>query len=245
MGYNLLAFDVDNTITNSCSIIDDEMTNIFNILSKKFTILFISGTDCDELQRMISSKLSCDHYLLGNSGNEWRLFTNKKSIILYANNLNKNEVNEIKTGILNLIEKFKLHPLTSTADQILERGSQITLSILGRNAKNEEKKRYDPNREKRKRFISYLNTILPENKYDFFIGGTTSIDFTKKGNDKGNLLDLFIEKNNINKEKVLFFGDQLKEGGNDFSIKKKGFDCQEVLGVDDTKRKLKKIINPN
>src|SRR3989344_2316923 len=48
----------------------------------------------------------------------------------------------------------------------------------------EIKKRYDPNEKKRKIWVRFLKGHIDESKYEIKIGGTTSIDVTRKGLDK-------------------------------------------------------------
>lgn len=242
--FSFLAFDVDNTVTESCEVMDSEMVNIFTKLSKHFTLLFISGTDCKELFRMISSVLPCEHYLLGNSGIDVQFVSSEGEVIVqYSGKLSEDEIQQIVIGLEKVKQKFDLQPLTSVEDQIILRGSQITFSILGRNAPKQLKASFDPSREKRKKYSEYLYSFIPEDKYDARIGGTTSIDITCKGNDKGSNLIRFANYLGFSEQSLLFFGDQLYPGGNDYAVKEKGFCSVIVEGVDDTKDKLRLILS--
>ena len=50
------------------------------------------------------------------------------------------------------------------------------------------------------------------------IGGTTCIDFFKKGNSKGDNVLEYIKRKNWKKSECLYVGDALFEGGNDYSV---------------------------
>ncbi|PIO07555.1 hypothetical protein COU59_03300 [Candidatus Pacearchaeota archaeon CG10_big_fil_rev_8_21_14_0_10_34_12] len=239
MDERFLVFDVDNTITESCKEISDEMAKTLEKLEQG--IVFISGTNITELKRMISSKLKRKHHLLGNTGTHYVIKKENLENEIINNKLSKDEKKEIIQALKKLKEKYKLLPLTTENDQIQDRGSQITFSILGRNAPSEKKYIYDTSKDKRKKFVEYLKTILKDS-YEMTIGGTTSIDITRKGIDKGESLLNFIKINNTKKENTTFFGDQLEEGGNDYPVKKLGIKCIEVKNPEDTIQILKKFI---
>jgi len=66
------------------------------------------------------------------------------------------------------------------------------------------------------------------------MGGTTTIDITKQGIDKAYGMRKLIDQLKITKSDILFFGDRLQEGGNDYPVKAMGIDCLEVSDWHDT-----------
>src|SRR3546814_7977891 len=64
-----------------------------------------------------------------------------------------------------------------------DRGSQITFSGLGQDAPLEAKEGWDPDRAKRTALQKTLQAALPGLSIN--LGGTTSIDVTRAGVDKG------------------------------------------------------------
>ena len=139
-----------------------------------------------------------------------------------------------------LISYFDILPATSKEDQSQDRGSQITLSAIGRNAPPELKKKYDPDASKRKLWVEFLKQHLDETKYDIKIGGTTSIDVTRGGSDKEQGIRKFAEHNAFSLNSILFFGDKIFPGWNDFPATKI-VDCIQVKSPHDTIRDLRKI----
>ena len=238
--YKFLAFDVDNTITNSCAEIIDDMANTLNNLKEK--LIFISGTHAPELKRMVSSKLDREHHILANTGTHHILVSQNEEKEIHNKVLTEEEKGEILSALKRLQREHSLSPTTSEEDQIQNRGSQITMSMLGRNAPKHKKESYDPDRTKRKKFVSFLEKILGNEKYELAIGGTTSIDITKKGNEKGISLEKFIKNQSISKNDILFFGDQLSPKGNDYSVIKTGIKCIEVKNPKETLKILKTLL---
>ena len=74
------------------------------------------------------------------------------------------------------------------------------------------------------------------------MGGITSVDVTKLGIDKGYGMTKLIEMLEISKEDILFLGDRLAEGGNDYPVKAMGIDSLEVSRWQDTALALQAIL---
>jgi HAD superfamily hydrolase (TIGR01484 family) len=120
---------------------------------------------------------------------------------------------------------------------IEDRGSQITFSALGQNAPIEMKLSWDPTREKREKIAEILRQRNPE--FDVRIGGATSIDINKRGINKGYGIRRLEQFLNIGPDDILFVGDALFYGGNDYPAKATGIDCIEVKGPEETKQLIK------
>ena len=237
----MIIADVDDTICDSCQIISSEMAEVVNkLISKGYIFAFISGTKCGDLHGMISCKLFEEHHLLGNTGTIYELVKAGKRKEIYANNLTNSEKKEILDAFQKLIMQFNIKPITSTEDQLQDRDSQITLSALGRNAPFEIKRNYDPAEEKRKWWVEFLKGYLDEERYEIKIGGTTSIDVTRKGMDKELGIKKFAEHLRMPLSNILFIGDKIYPGGNDYPASKI-IDCISVKSPKETLEILKKL----
>ena len=82
--------------------------------------------------------------------------------------------------------------------------------------------------------------LLPD--LEVRIGGTTSTDVTMIGIDKAYGMRKLIDAINISMDEILFIGDKLQEGGNDYPVKAMGIDTIEVRHEDDTVYVLKGIL---
>jgi hypothetical protein len=123
---------------------------------------------------------------------------------------------------------------------IEDRGSQITFSALGQQAPIEEKKKWDPNFTKRKKIKALLDKLIPE--FSVRLGGTTSIDVTKPGIDKGYGIRKLRDILGIAIPKMVFIGDALFPGGNDYPAKEAGVVSIQVNDPNETKRVIEAII---
>ena len=236
--------DVDDTICESCQLISDEMAfEISRLVDAGFSFAFISGTKSESLQRMISSKLKKEHHILGTTGTNYTFVKNDNSVeVIYKYSLSDDEKKEIINAFDKLISNYNIQSMTTKEDQVQDRDSQITLSAIGRHASSEMKAVYDPDGKIRLEWIEFLKKHLDSEKYHMKIGGTTSVDITKKGFDKEWGIRKFAEHREIDHSEIIFFGDKLHPGGNDFAASKV-VDCIAVNNPEDTLNKLKEFFN--
>ena len=73
---------------------------------------------------------------------------------------------------------------------------------------------------------------LPE--FEVRSGGSTSVDITLKGVDKAYGMVRLAEQTGIPFDAMLFVGDRLDTGGNDYPVKALGVPCRAVTGWEDT-----------
>jgi hydroxymethylpyrimidine pyrophosphatase-like HAD family hydrolase len=73
-------------------------------------------------------------------------------------------------------------------------------------------------------------------------GGSTSIDVTRRGIDKAYGARKLMSALGLTEREILFFGDRLEPGGNDYPIKAMGIDCIEVRGGNGTISKVTKAF---
>jgi HAD superfamily hydrolase (TIGR01484 family) len=131
---------------------------------------------------------------------------------------------------------------------IEDRDSQITFSALGQDvvaALGDEgvqlKEGWDPDATKKNKLRDYLAVRLPE--FEIRVGGGTSVDITKPGIDKAYGMNKLIDMLGIAKEDILFLGDRIQPGGNDYPVKEMGIDCLEVSDWRNTVQILQGILH--
>lgn len=237
----IIIADVDETICESCQQVSREMAEQINrMVTSGYTFAFISGTKAEDLQNMISFRVNEKHHLLATTGTKYVLMEPGSHSTIYNCSLNQSEKEEILIALDKLIQQYQIVSLTTKEDQVQDRDSQITLSAIGRHASSELKAKYDIDGSKRQAWIEFLKGLLGE-KYDFKIGGTTSLDITQKGLDKEWGIRKFLKHHNLNPEQVLFMGDKIYPGGNDYPAIKV-VDCLSVKSPQDTLGKLKTIF---
>lgn len=125
-------------------------------------------------------------------------------------------------------------------EAIEDRGSQITYSALGQQAPLEEKHKRDLDFAKRKQIKATLDKLTPE--FSVRMDGATSIDVTKPGIDKAYGIRKLRDLLGISVNEMIFIGDALFEGGNDYPVKEVGVASISVRGPAETKCVVQAII---
>lgn len=236
----LFIFDKDGTLTPSKSAMQDSMAKLFMQLLTHTKVAVISGLGYTEFETQILNKLPTGASQLSNlillptSGT--RLYLWRGSWCeQYAEHLSLQEKESIMDAISGALTSASHQvPEKIYGNTIEDRGSQITFSALGQKAPLELKVAWDPNHEKRKKIISFLQQKIPG--FDLRIGGTTSIDITRKGVNKSYGIRKLEEYLHMPPEEMVYVGDSLFYGGNDYPVKATGIDCIPVKDHIDTER---------
>jgi len=126
--------------------------------------------------------------------------------------------------------------------QFEDRVCQVTFSALGQQAPHEIKKTWDPNFEKRKPLIAELKKRLPD-YLSIRAGGSTSIDVSGFEKDYGIRQVTLQLKDGINEEDVLFIGDAIFPGGNDYAVTKTNVRYHPTRSLEHTKELIELILN--
>ena len=240
----LVVFDLDGTLAQSKSAVDAEMATLLNQLLGTVKVSVISGGDWSQFQKQVLSHLSSDDRLknlslLPTCGT--RFFQYETSWEqLYAENFSPEQKEKIVSSLKKAIEQSGLKAEKVWGEVIEDRGSQITFSALGQEAPLEEKVKWDPDFTKRKKMKAILDTLIPE--FSVRLGGSTSIDVTKPGIDKAYGIRKLRDILGIAIEEMIFVGDALFPGGNDYPAEQAGVVSIRVRDPHETKRVIEAII---
>ena len=240
----LIIFDLDGTLAESKSAIDQEMAALLINLLKVARVSIISGGDWPQFQKQVLAFLPADKTLkrlaiLPTCGTKFYQYK-KGWKQLYAENFTDEEKSKIITNLNQAVEASGFKAKKTWGEQIEDRGSQITFSALGQQAPLEEKKKWDPNFAKRKKIKLRLDKSLKE--FSVQMGGATSIDITKPGIDKAYGIRKLKKVLDIKISQMVFIGDALFEGGNDHPARTTGVDCIQVRDPEETKRVIEAIV---
>jgi HAD superfamily hydrolase (TIGR01484 family) len=179
-------------------------------------------------------------YLMPTSGTQLKVWKGSW-VQVYAEHLSPKEKEKIMISLGDSLRGAGYEKPAVVYGQLIEdRGSQITFSAVGQNAPYEVKVAWDTKREMREKIAALLRTKIPE--YDVRLGGLTSIDITKRGINKAYAIRKLEAYLKMTAEDIVFVGDALFYGGNDYPAKATGVDCIEVKGPEDTKAFVKTLL---
>lgn len=240
----LIIFDLDGTLAKSKSPIDQEMAELLKSLLEVAEVSIISGGDWPQFEKQVLDHLPKNSLfqklsILPTCGTKFYQFKDDWKE-LYEENFTVQEKNQILESVNEAIKNSKLEIKKTWGEQIEDRGSQITFSALGQEAPLAEKKGWDDDFAKRKKIVEPLKKSLKD--FSIGMGGTTSIDITKPGIDKAYGINKLKELLNIEIPEMLFVGDALFEGGNDYPARSTGAKCIQVRDPEETKRIIETVI---
>ncbi len=254
----LIIFDLDGTLADSKAPLDNDMADLIIKLLEVKKVAVISGGMFTQFEKQFLSNLPASTNLLKNlfllptTGTRMYAWKDsgieKNSVELsagwhegYSENISPEDRKNIIKNIEEAWEEsdYKL-PEHIFGERIEDRESQVTFSALGQEAPLELKKAWDPDKSKRQTIVNILKEKLPH--FDVSMGGSTSVDVTMRGVNKAYGVNRLRDFLNIPLERMLFIGDEVIPGGNDYSVKEGGVDCINVSGKEETKEIIKELI---
>lgn len=247
----IAAFDLDGTLTESKLPMTPSMAVTICDLARVATVAVISGGSFNQFKKQLLDAL--DHFgvdpelshfiLLPTSGSqryeydsvskEWKL-TDKEDL-----------PQDLKIKIMEGLQKIEQSnaydiPLEKFGERTEDRGTQITFSGFGQEAPIEKKQAWDPDQSKRKKIKETLEVMIPE--VDIRIGGMTSIDILNKGFDKSVGLRRLLSKLDLKKEDMIFVGDAVFPGGNDYSPSQAGIETVSIRNPAETESLIRRWL---
>ena len=233
----LLAFDLDGTLALSKQPLDEEMAGRIADLLDVAMVDIISGGDWPQFETQVVSRLPAradlrNLFIQPTTGTKlyrwdgaWRP--------VYAELFTPDERRKIEESLDAAMKAEGFDQGRTWGDRIEDRGSQITFSGLGQQAPLDAKEAWDPDRAKRVALQARLRVALPDLSIN--IGGSTSIDITRQGVDKQYGLKKLLPVAGVEAREVLFVGDAIFPGGNDYPAKEMGLDTIRVDNIDQTR----------
>lgn len=248
MKKKVIVFDLDETLTETTSPITAEMSRLLDQLLVKYQVCVISGGDISQFRKQFIDYIKVDEkhleslHLMPTCGTRYYnySFKNHDWKQIYAEEFSVANKKIIISALEEAIDESGYRIENPKGPLIDDRGSQISYKALGRDAEPAEKKAWDPSGEKKHKVRDILAAKIPE--FEVRVGGTTSVDITKKGIDKAYGMKKLMETLSVKKEDILFIGDRLFEGGNDYPVKLMGIDTIAVEGYEHTPRVARDIL---
>ncbi len=240
----LVVFDLDGTLAPSKGAIDAETGALLGRLLTVARVSVISGGDWPQFEKQLLSNVPKDAplarlSLLPTSGTKFFDYDGgwKKR---YSEDLSDDDRKRIGDALKAALEQSHFKPEKTWGETIEDRGTQITFSALGQQAPIEEKSKWDPDFTKRKAIKAILDGPLAG--FSVRLGGTTSIDITKPGIDKAYGIRKLRDVLGIGIDEMIFVGDAIFPGGNDYPAKEAGCTSICVRDPDETKRVIEAIV---
>lgn len=252
----VIAFDLDGTLAPSKSPLPEEVGEALNGLLDHFQVCVISGGKFTQFEKQLLNGLKTSPeklnrlHLMPTCGTRYYKYNKAKKSwdIVYAEDFKPAETSKIINALNKGFDDLGYRAEKVYGETVEDRGSQVTFSALGQDIVDELgeegvrlKEEWDPGNAKKNELRQHIAKMIPE--FEVRVGGITSIDVTKLGIDKGYGMKKLMEILSIEMDDILFIGDRLSEGGNDYPVKAMGIDSIEVSHWRDTVTAVTAILH--
>jgi HAD superfamily hydrolase (TIGR01484 family) len=237
----VIMFDLDDTLSEAKTNMEQSMADAITQLLTQAHVAVITGSKWEQCKAQMVDQLPSYAplhrlHILPNCGTRLFQYDGTSWNPVYSELLGEEEKVAIREALLTSMQG--MYDASTTYGEIIEdRGSSIAFSALGQQAPIEIKKSFDPEKTIRLKMLEKLIPMLPE--HEVKIGGTTTIDITKKGMDKGWGIKRFAEHHGVELRDIGFLGDAIFPGGNDYPAKEIGLDCIQVNNPHDTEKHIR------
>ncbi|WP_298040726.1 HAD-IIB family hydrolase [uncultured Microbacterium sp.] len=243
----LVAFDLDDTLAPSKSAIDPRIAAQLRALLRVADVAIISGGNEAQFRSQVIAHLGDVEpallermHLLPTCGTRYLRHDGTDFTPVYAHDLSEKEKTAALTALREEAERLGLWEPAPWGEILEDRGSQITFSALGQKAPGEAKLAWDPSGSKRIALRDAVAARVPD--LEVRAGGSTSIDITRAGIDKAFGMTALVEHTGVPLSDMLFYGDRLDDGGNDYPVLALGVRCIAVEGWEDTAARLDELL---
>lgn len=251
----VIAFDLDGTLAPSKSPLPDRISEVLNQLLERFHVCVISGGKFEQFEKQLLSGLQASPeklerlHLMPTCGTRYYNYNlgRKEWEKVYSEDFKPEETKQIIDALNKGFDDLGYRAKKTYGETIEDRGSQVTFSVLGQDIVDvlgeegvRQKEEWDPDNSKKGELRDYIAPLIPD--FEVRVGGVTSIDVTKLGIDKAYGMRKLTEILDISQDDVLFLGDRIREGGNDYPVKVMGIDCIEVSNWQDTALAIQAVL---
>lgn len=235
----IMAFDLDDTLAPSKSPLADEMVAALRRLLTATEVCIISGGQFSQFESQvldrlgeISEELTSRLHLMPTCGTQYLRRIGGAWHLEYAEHLEPGAKALAMAALEDHARRLGYWETRTWGPVLEDRGSQVTFSALGQTAPVAEKLRWDPRGLKKQSLRDAVAGDLPD--LEVRSGGSTSIDITKRGVDKAYGMRKLAAATGVDLDDMLFVGDRLDEGGNDYPVRALGVRCIAVESWLDT-----------
>lgn len=249
----IISFDLDGTLAPSKSVLPARMAELLNQLLEKYQVCIISGGKYELFQRQVLTQITNDPELLSKlhlmptSGTRYYSYNGGDWQMNYAEDFNDAQKAEITKALQEGLDESGYKVEKTYGKVIEDRDSQISLSILGQEIVEElgdkgleMKEAWDPDGTKKLKIRDIIAPKIPN--FEVRAAGATTIDVTKPGIDKAYGMQKLMDATGASKQDILFLGDKIIPGGNDYAVKEFGIDCIAVRSWEDTAYAVEALV---
>ena len=230
----LIAFDLDGTLTQHKTPLETENRTVLDRLRQRYQLLMVGAGQCSRIFHQME-EYPID--IIGNYGMQYsRYDPSTGGLMPVYDRTVPCDRESVERRVTALRQKYGYTAYCGENVEFHPSGC-VTFPLLGTGATASEKLAFDPDRSIRRRFYKDVADTFPE--YTVFVGGSSSFDMAPKPYNKYYSLANYCQERGIAHSNVVFVGDDYGLGGNDESVYRSDFN---FICVDDY-RQLKTAVS--
>lgn len=178
-------------------------------------------------------------HLMPTSGTRYYRWDGRRWTLVFAHDLSDEERAKAKESLERNAREQGIWSDYAWGERIEDRGSQITFSALGQSAPIEAKEAWDPTDEKTQTGSCGCGRTAG---IEVRPGGASSVDISQRGVDKSFAVRELADILGMEVGRIVFIGDRMEPGGNDYPAAMAGTRAVKVTGPADTVRLCDEIV---
>lgn len=236
MGKKIFAFDLDGTLTQHKSKIDNKNLLALRQLQHNHVVVIVGAGSCERISKQI---YGINLQILGQYGLEFAELDDKDNLSYIFKHQIPVDRKNVEKKIEFLRKMMGFDYFDGDGVEFHESGV-ITFPILGTRADLANKIKFDPDRKIRRKLLPKIKEFFSES--NVFIGGSSSYDIVPKNFNKYIAIKNFLKNNSFCENDLVYFGDDYGEGGNDEDVYKSNIDFVEINSYEEVSEKIKEWL---
>ncbi len=209
----VIAMDLDGTLTQHRTPINEQNLAVLTALSKKYKLLMVGA---GQVMRIFNQLGEFPVDILGNYGLQYGVYNPESKTMDIVRNLTiECDKEAITAKVTAMREKYGFTDYCGETVEFHPSGC-VTFPILGTKAAIADKLSFDPTREKRRAI--YDDIVNTFSEFSVFVGGSSSFDMAPKPHNKFFALDTYCRENGYTHDEIVYIGDDYGLGGNDEAV---------------------------
>ena len=229
----LVAFDLDGTLTQHKTPLDDTNRAVLEQLSRHYHLLMVGAGNAMRIFNQLG-QFPID--VIGNYGlQEGRYNPQTGGLDLIRDEHLPCDRESVDARVTKLREMFGFTEFAGNNVEFHDSGC-VTIPLLGTAAAAADKLAFDPDRSRRRKI--YPTVLEMFSDYTVFVGGSSSFDMAPSPFNKYYALDRYCAEHGLLHSQVAYVGDDYGPGGNDESVYRSDFNYYKI----DDYRQLGEVV---
>ena len=209
----LIALDLDGTLTQHRTPLEEKNRRVLEKLAQQTKLLMVGAGTC---QRIFDQMGHFPIDIIGNYGMQYAEYEAETKMlkVLRSENAAVQE-QEIRRRAAEVRRQFGLENFYGDTIEIHPTG-MLTFSLVGTKAPLDVKLSCDPDRSRRRAMYSFVKELFCD--YSVIIGGSSSFDMIPGAYGKCNALRRYLREHGLEEKDILYIGDDYEQGGGDHDV---------------------------